>query len=40
MKNIIILGANEGIGYWLAKQLLDDGNNVESLMCVLIIWMN
>lgn len=28
MKNIIILGANEGIGYWLAKQLLEDGNNV------------
>ena len=28
MKNIIILGANEGIGYWLAKQLLEDGYNV------------
>lgn len=28
MKNIIVLGANEGIGYWLAKQLLEDGNNV------------
>ena len=28
MKNIILLGANEGIGYWLAKQLLKDGNNV------------
>ena len=28
MKNIIILGANEGIGYWMAKQLLEDGNLV------------
>lgn len=28
MKNIIMLGANEGIGYWLAKQLLEDGHNV------------
>ena len=28
MKNIVILGANEGIGYWMAKQLLEDGNLV------------
>ena len=28
MKNIVILGANEGIGYWMAKQLLEDGNHV------------
>lgn len=28
MKNIIILGANEGIGFYLAKQLLEDGNNL------------
>lgn len=28
MKNVIILGANEGIGYWLAKHLLENGNNV------------
>jgi NAD(P)-dependent dehydrogenase (short-subunit alcohol dehydrogenase family) len=28
MKNIIILGANEGIGYYLAKKLLENGNNV------------
>lgn len=35
MKNIIILGANEGIGYWLAKQLLEDGNNVGILdVCI------
>ena len=35
MKNIIILGANEGIGYWLVKQLLEDGNNVGVLdICI------
>ena len=35
MKNIIILGANEGIGYWLAKQLLEDGHNVGILdICI------
>lgn len=28
MKNIVILGANEGIGYWMVKQLLEDGYNV------------
>lgn len=28
MKNVIILGANEGIGYYLAKQLLENGYNV------------
>lgn len=28
MKNIIILGANEGIGYWMAKKLLEDGHRV------------
>lgn len=28
MKNIIILGANEGIGYWMAKKLLEEGHNV------------
>ena len=28
MKNIVIVGANEGIGYWMAKQLLEDGNHV------------
>lgn len=28
MKNVIILGANEGIGYYLAKQLLESGYNV------------
>lgn len=28
MKNIIVVGANEGIGFYLAKQLLEDGNNV------------
>lgn len=28
MKNVIILGANEGIGYWMAKRLLEDGYNV------------
>ena len=28
MKNIIILGANEGIGFFMAKKLLEDGNNV------------
>lgn len=28
MKNVIILGANEGIGYYLAKKLLENGNNV------------
>lgn len=28
MKNVIILGANEGIGYFLAKQLLESGYNV------------
>lgn len=27
-KNIILLGANEGIGYWMAKKLLEDGHNV------------
>ena len=28
MQNIIILGANEGIGFYLAKHLLEKGNNV------------
>lgn len=28
MKNIIILGANEGIGYYMVKRLLKDGNNI------------
>lgn len=28
MKNVIILGANEGIGYYLAERLLESGNNV------------
>lgn len=28
MKTVIILGANEGIGYYLAKQLLENGYNV------------
>lgn len=28
MKNIIILGANEGIGFYLARHLLEMGNNV------------
>lgn len=28
MANILISGANEGIGYYLAKQLLDEGNKV------------
>lgn len=27
-KNIIILGANEGIGYYMAAKLLENGNNV------------
>ncbi|MGN0376135.1 MAG: SDR family NAD(P)-dependent oxidoreductase [Suilimivivens sp.] len=35
MKNIVILGANEGIGFYLAKQLLEDGNNVGILdICI------
>jgi len=28
MQNIFIVGANQGIGYYIAKQLLEDGNNV------------
>ena len=28
MSNIIISGANEGIGYYLTKQLLDEKNRV------------
>lgn len=28
MQNIIILGANEGIGFYLAKHLLENGNNI------------
>lgn len=28
MQNIVILGANEGIGFYLAKHLLESGNNV------------
>lgn len=31
MANIIISGANEGIGYYLIKQLLDEGNKVAVL---------
>ena len=31
MANIMISGANEGIGYHLAKQLLDEGNKVAVL---------
>ena len=28
MANIVITGANQGIGYFLAEQLLNDGNRV------------
>lgn len=28
MSNIIITGANEGIGYYLVRKLLQDGHNV------------
>jgi len=28
MSNIIITGANQGIGYYMAEKLLADGNNV------------
>ena len=28
MSNIVITGANQGIGYFLAEQLLNDGNRV------------
>lgn len=28
MQNIFIVGANRGIGYYMVKQLLEDGNNV------------
>lgn len=31
MENIIVTGANEGIGFYLVKQLLLDGNNVTVL---------
>ena len=31
MANIIITGANEGIGYFMIKKLLSDGNNVSVL---------
>lgn len=31
MKNVIITGANQGIGYYLTKQLLEDGYNVTVL---------
>ncbi len=31
MKNVIITGANEGIGYHMLRQLLEDGNNAAVL---------
>ena len=31
MANIIITGANEGIGYYMIKKLLADGNRVSVL---------
>lgn len=31
MTNVVIVGANRGIGYYIAKQLLEDGNNVSVL---------
>ncbi len=31
MSNILIVGANQGIGYYMAKQLLEDGNRVSVL---------
>lgn len=31
MANIIISGANEGIGYYMAKTLLEDGHRVAVL---------
>ena len=31
MANIIITGANQGIGYYLAEQALKDGNKVAVL---------
>jgi NAD(P)-dependent dehydrogenase (short-subunit alcohol dehydrogenase family) len=31
MSNILIVGANQGIGYYMVKQLLEDGNKVSVL---------